>query len=322
MIQYLIRPAQQKDLDGFLKLSQSFPLYNLPNHRKILKEKLELSEQAFQKKREPFNRNYVFALEDLKNKKVIGSSQILSFSNKSYAYCYLLEKKQDSHWLKLISVKEKRHQLGGLVLSKKHRASKKQFGLQLSLSRFLYIKNKAKEFSKTLEVSLTSPFQKKDNPFWLETGAKYLKQDYLQALKLYRNDPDSFLKKFPKELKIDLQSLSEKAKLCLETVHPQTLPAYKGLLKRGFQASKRYHLLDGGLYLESQQAHLFKKIDKPTLKFVNFEKIKEASFFLIAKIEANPFLAIRIKGRKKENLLEIEKNSVFKEGEKVLSLPL
>ena len=320
MIQYILRPAQEKDLSDLLVLARSFPLYNLPSYKKFLKKKLELSEQSFQKKQAPFERNYIFVLEDLKLKKVIGSCQILSFSHKNRSYCYLLENKQS---LKLVSVKEKRHQLGGLILNPKHHASKEKFGLQLGTIRFLYMKNNDKDFSKTLEVSLTSPFQKKENPFWMETGAKHLKQNYLQALNLYRNAPDSLLKKLPKDFKVDLKSLSEEARLCLQTVHPQTFSAYKGLLKRGFQYNQRHHLLDGGLYLESKTAPLLKKIENLKLKF---EKPKKPDFFLIGKTNSKQtpeaFLGTRVKGEKKGTLLKIEKQAFFKEGERILSLSL
>ena len=335
MSEYFIRPAETKDLFGLLKLSRSFPLYNLPEDKKLLKQKIEESKQSFQKNLSPFKRSYIFILEDLKSKQVIGSSQILSFSTKNRSYCYLLKEDQNSAYLKLISRERKRHQLGGLILNQKYRSLKEQFGLQLGLARFLYIKTHEKDFSKKLEVSLTSLFQKEDNPFWLETGAKYLKKNYFQALKLYRDNPDSFLKKFPKELTIHLSSLSKKARSGLETVHPQTLPAYKGLLKRGFQLSRRHHLLDGGFYLEIKTSTLLKNIKSLEIKI---EKPKKESFFLVSKKEAKKpsrnfqknnsqgfsgrFIAVRIKGEEKGRYLKIEKNSFFKEGEKVLNLSL
>jgi len=333
--EYFIRPAEAKDLFDLLKLSRSFPLYNLPEDKKLLKQKLEESGQSFKKNLSPFKRSYIFILEDLKSKQVIGSSQILSFSAKNRSYCYLLKGGQNSAYLKLISRERKRHQLGGLILSQKYRGLKEQFGLQLGLARFLYIKTHEKDFSKKIEVSLTSLFQKEDNPFWLETGAKHLKQNYFQALKLYRESPDSFLKKFPKEFTIYLSSLSTKARWGLETVHSQTLPAYKGLLKRGFQMSRRRHLLDGGIYLESKTSTFLKKIKSLEIKI---EKPTKESFFLVSKKETkkplknfqknNPqhfsgrFIAVRMKGEEKGRYLKIDKNSFFKEGEQVLNLYL
>ena len=319
----LIRPAQKKDLADLLKLSCSFPLYNLPKNKKLLKQKLEISEKSFQKKLPLFERNYVFVLEDLKLQQVIGSSQILSFSRKNRSYRYLFKKDPDR--LKLVSVQQKRQQIGGLVLNQNHRGSKEKLGLQLSLSRFLYMKKNEADFYKTLEVSLTGPFQKKENPFWQETGAKHLKQDYLQALEFYRRDPSAFLKKLPKELEINLESLSEKARLCLRAVHPQTLKAYQGLLKRGFKPTGCHHLLDGAIYLESKASRLLKKIQKLELSFAKLKPEQPNSetkpaYFLIGKAGQNKFLAGKVKGEQKGRILKIEKNSLFKEGETVLSL--
>lgn len=325
MLNFIIRPAQKKDLSDLLKLSRSFPLYNLPQHKKFLREKLELSGQSFQKKLPPFERNHVFVLEDLNSKEVIGSSQILSFSNKNRSYRYLLRKNQGQAYLQFVSVQTKRHQLGGLILSRRHRGLKEQLGRCVGSARLLYMKNNEKDFSKTLEVSLTGPFQKENNPFWKQTGAKYLKQNYLQALKLYRNDPDALLKKFPKKLKIELESLSEIARSSLKIVHPQTLPAYKGLIKRGFKPSGGHHLLDGGIYLVAKSSLLFQEIENLELIFKSpqlKEPKKAGSFFLIGKKKRAGFLSARVKGLKIGSRLKIEKNSFFKEGEKILSLPL
>ena len=333
---YLIRVAELKDIEDLLKLSHAFPLYNLPKNKKLLKEKLELSEHSFQKKQVPFKRNYLFVLEDLKSKKLIGSSQIVSFFNKNYSYCYFLEKNSNS--LKLFSRERKRQQLGGLILEKSYRKSQEQLGLQISLARFLYIKQNEEDFSEKIEVSLTGPFQNKDNPFWMETGAKYVKKDYLQALELYRKDPDSFLKKFPKDFEIPLKSLSKKAQLTLESVHPETLPAYKGLLKRGFKTKSCYHLLDGGVYLESQTKTLVKQIQTLKLQFLKEDKQKNLRFFLISpfylekgiknlkkkdsKKSLSRFIALRVRAEKVGEVLRLEKKPFLKEGDKVLSLAL
>jgi len=323
MSHFLIRSALKKDIKGLLKLAQTFPLYNLPNDKKILSQKMEESEKSFQKTLPPFKRNYIFILEDLKTDQVIGSSQILSFWTKKQSYCYLLKKQKNSAYLKLLSREKKRHQLGGLIVDTKHRGSK--LGLLLTLSRFLFLKIHDKDFSKRIEVSLTGLSQKKENLFWAETGAQWVKKNYLEALALYRKDPHFFLKKFPKELKIPLTTLSQTARSSLEKVHPQTLPAYKGLLKRGFNPTGYHHLLDGGLYLEAKTSSLLKKIESLSIKF---EKSQKSSVFLISKkkpesfSKQNPFFVLQVKGEKRGEQLSIDKNPFFKEGEKVFSLAL
>ena len=334
MIEYIIRAAQKKDLADLLELSQFFLLHNLPDNKQLLKKKLEQSEEAFQNKKDPFNRNYIFVLEHLKNKKLIGSSQILSFSAKNPFYYYLLKNETGSAYLELTPYIETKQQFGGLILNKNYRSSKEQLGLQLGLARLLYMKTKEKDFSKTLEVSLTGHFQEENNPFWMETGAKYLNRNYLQAVKLYQEDPKAILKKFPKEFKINLDSLSQKAISCLKTVNPQSFPAYKGLLKSGFETTPRHYLLDGCFYLESKTARLLENIETLEVRFglsqsklsqskLSQSKMPETeTYFLISKIEAGNFLSARVRGEKSKGLLRIEKNSLFQENEKVLSLPI
>ena len=314
-MRYLIREAQTKDIFDLLNLSRAFPLYNLPNNEKILEQKIEISQKSFQKKLKPEDRNYLFVLEDRKIKKVMGSSQILSFSGQNHSHCYLWDKQSDP-CLKLIQVKTKRQQLGGLILDKKYRSCPEKLALQIGAGRFLYVKLQIHSFSHFFEVSLTGPFQKKDNPFWSETGAKYLKQDYLQALEAYRDNYTRFIKNFPKNLKIPLSSLSSSAQFCLNRTHPQTLPAYKALLKRAFYYKRRHHILDGAIYLESKNPVFLKNTKAFLLKF---EKQVQGSSFLIGQNNSKGFVCAKVKAQQRGQILKTNKNPIFEENKKIMA---
>ena len=319
-MQFLIREADFKDREGLLDLAQCFPLCSLPNSKSKLEKKIQISKKSFKQTLPKEDRNYLFVLEDKQEKKIIGSSQILSYFGPNQSLCYFLEEKEGKYHLKLDRIKTGRHQIGGLILHPDYRRSQAALGLQIGLVRFLYIKAFPKEFSSIIEVSLTAPIHKKKNYFWEEIGQKYLKMNYPLALKSFQNSRPQFFSLFPKDLKINLSRLSSKAKSYLEQVHPQTLPVYKGLLKRGFYKTKRYHVLDGGIYLETpwNKLSFLKKTKKPFLKK---EKGSKDSFFLLSQQTKQGFFCGQIKGTiKNQNLLIKTFPNEFEEGKKALVL--
>ena len=319
-MQFLIRSADFKDRDGLLKLAQYFPLCSLPSNKSKLNKKIQISKESFQQTLPKKDRNYLFVLEDRKEKKIIGSSQILSYFGPHQSLCYFLKKEKGCSYLKLEKMKVGRHQIGGLILHPDYRKSQDLLGLQIGLVRFLYIKTFSKAFSPIIEVSLTAPIEGKDNHFWRETGLKHLKINYDSAFKTLQTTRPKFLSFFPKDLKINLNQLSPKAKSYMEQVHPQTLPAYKGLLKRGFYKTKRYHVLDGGIYLEAPWKELpfLKKTKK---YFLKKEKVIKALSFLLSQQTEQGFFCARVQGEiQKQNLLVSHFPKEFEEGKKVLAL--
>ena len=316
-MRYFIRPADFKDIPEILSLAQHFPLCSLPSNPSKLEKKIQISKESFNKVLKPFTRNYIFVLEDKKEKKVIGSSQILSFFGPNRSFCYLLEKKD--HALKIKQMKKGRHQMGGLILKPQYRKSKELLGLQIGLARFLYIKTFPQDFSKKIEVSLTAPIQETNNPFWKETGARLLKKNYSSALQAFQKNRREFFKAFPKNLKIDIKKLSPQAQNCLNTVHPQTLPVYKGLLKKGFYKSSHYHLLDGGIYLEAywEKLAFLKQTQKLKIQYKN--SIEGVDYFISQQTEKGCF-CVKLKGQKSGKSLILKQNKLLEEGKKAFAL--
>ena len=303
-----------------MDLARYFPLCSLPNSRSKLEKKIQISQESFKQTLPEEDRNYLFVLEDKQEKKIIGSSQILSYFGANQSLCYFLEEKEKELYLKLDSIKTGRHQIGGLILHPDYRRSQAALGLQIGLVRFLYIKTFPQEFSSIIEVSLTAPIHKGKNHFWEETGQKHLKMDYSLALKNFQDNRPQFFSLFPENLKISFSQLSSKAKNYLKQVHPQTLPVYKGLLKRGFYKTKHYHVLDGGIYLEVHWDKLsfLKKTKKPFLKKEAGDK---ASCFLLSQQTKQGFFCCQIRGIIKNRYLLVKTfPKEFEEGKQALVL--
>ena len=68
-----------------------------------MEKKIQISKESFQHSIIKEKRNYLFVLEDRKEKKIVGSSQILSYFWERQPLCYLLTKKQGKNYLQLCS---------------------------------------------------------------------------------------------------------------------------------------------------------------------------------------------------------------------------
>src|SRR5205814_1419625 len=76
---YVIRDVQRSDLPGLQKLARELDTVNLPNDERQLSHLIDLSARSFASKlRDPFQREYLFVLEDLQRDRVVGSSLVIS----------------------------------------------------------------------------------------------------------------------------------------------------------------------------------------------------------------------------------------------------
>ena len=317
-MRFLLRPTDVKDLRGLLRLSRLFPLGSLPQNKARLEQKIQISKKSFKKILPPENRNHLFVMEDLAAKKLIASSQILSRAGKDGALFWIPN--QNSSLLRLKSYRKQREEIGGLILDPAYRKNKERLGLQMGLVRFLYMMIYDKEFSPFVEVSLTAPVRGGSNRFWEETGDPIINKSHKQALLLFQKDRRGFFRLFPEGKEISLEGLSAKARQEIGKVGPQTLPVIKGLLKRGFKQTKRFHALDGGPCLSANRKQL------PFLKKARLIHLKKGgkaeSFFLIAQASGKGFFCVRAQGSILSQTLLLPKiPKGFNEGEKACALP-
>lgn len=76
---YLVREIESRDLDQVQELASLLNMINLPQDRAELEEKIARSLKSFQgKEKDPYQREFIFVLEDLEKKKIAGCSLILA----------------------------------------------------------------------------------------------------------------------------------------------------------------------------------------------------------------------------------------------------
>jgi arginine N-succinyltransferase len=79
MNRFIVRNAQIRDLEGIHRLAHMLNTMNLPDEVDALQEVIGKSNQSFCGQiRDPFEREYLFVVEDRLTGQVVGSSQIIA----------------------------------------------------------------------------------------------------------------------------------------------------------------------------------------------------------------------------------------------------
>ena len=202
MISFLIRTAKPSDRNDLYSLAKTFDLLNLPSQKDLLEKKIQKSVLSFQGEIPREEAEYMFVLEDLTQKKVIGTSSIIGQNgtfHKPYYYLKLLPKvlkygsqKKELSMLRLCCNCQGTTEIGGLILHKSYRGNPKKLGHQISLARFLYVAFFPHAFSEKFQCALAPRLNSKGSSFFWDafgyhfTGLSYddiLKRDYRKIIK-------------------------------------------------------------------------------------------------------------------------------------------
>ena len=263
---FLVRSAELRDLNHLHNLSKSVSLYNLPNDKKKIEEKVEKSKLSLSGKIKKENAEYLFVVEDLQKNLTIGCSQIIGKygtpKDPLYSFKIFEEKKWNPFLKKEISHKILRlnkstdgpTEIGGLVIDLSYRNTKEKIGRLISFSRFIYIGLHKERFQKNI-MALMKPLLKKDgeSSFWNLFGKKLTHFSYQEAVQfLLQGRKTDVFSLFPKEeQKFYLDLMDEKIKSTLSQAHPSAYPALFILKKIGFK-SESFDPFDGGPLLQAR----------------------------------------------------------------------
>ena len=294
-MRYLIREACLDDRLGLKKLSESFLLCNLPNDLDEIDSKIQTSQDSFKKNIPKEKRIYIFVLEDIEQKKIIGSSQIIAAYGDINCPYFEMNEKDEKKYLKLSKDPEGKYQIGGLVLLSEYRGTKDKLGALVTKIRYLYMGAYPDDFSEKIEVNLTGPFEKKNgkifNAFWNEVGKKYYNIDYEEALLEFSKKGSQFFENFPKDLVVPFDDLSLEAQKSVESVHPQTEPAFKALKKLGFTRKGKHHFLDGAIYISAFKKDISIVTGTKSLSLCEKESLKNKDLYFVGQQTKNGFMA-------------------------------
>jgi arginine N-succinyltransferase len=166
---FIIRGVQHEDAHQLFELAKQFNLLNLPGDKKVLGEKIDRSMQSFEGSLPKEKSEYLFVLEDIEEKAIVGSSLVLAKHGTDevpHSFFKILKRNHFSedlgigfihHVLRFQLDLDGPTEIGGLLVDKSYRRRPERLGKQISLSRFLYIALHPEQFEDRILCELTPP---------------------------------------------------------------------------------------------------------------------------------------------------------------------
>ncbi len=255
---FIIRAARTEDVLQLTDLAKQFNLLNLPGDRKIIAEKIARSIGSFSSQLDKAQAEYLFVLEDLEEKLVVGSSLVIAkHGSDAVPHCYFKILKKD-HFSKDLGLgfihQVLRFQLdtdgpteiGGLLVDRGYRRRPEKLGKQISLGRFVYMAMHPERFESRILCELTPPLTDEGrSEFWEALGRRFTGLPYQEADALSQTNKEFIESLFPEE-DIYLSLLDAKARLVLGRVGEATKPAQHLLESIGFTYLEEVDPFDGG----------------------------------------------------------------------------
>ena len=287
---FLLRAIQPDDLKQVLSLAKLLAAVNLSGQPEELQKQIQKSMAAFSgKTRNKGEADYIFCLEDLDSKRIIGTSMIMAqHGTKDVPHFYFqvlrLEKfSQTIHSgivhqvLRLGYDMDGPTEVGGLVLHPAFRHTGKHLGKLLSWSRFLYIAMHRRRFKDRIIAEFLPPLMPDGKSLlWESIGQKFTNLPYMEADRISRKNKEFILSLFPRQ-DIYICLLEARVRELIGQVGEDSLPAKKMLETIGFKYLEMIDPFDGGPHYGARMKDvaLVKKVKALKFKKANVRQWKE-----------------------------------------------
>jgi arginine N-succinyltransferase len=292
----IIRPVAMTDLDQLEELAglAGVGLTTLPKDKKFLRKRIKSSQLGFENLIEhpegPAGEIYLFVMEDLDSKKVIGTSALYSkVGGFEPFYSYNIEKdvfrseqiniSKEVPILKLHEEHNGPSEVGSLFVHPDYRRGGN--GRFMSLIRFLFVAEHPHFFESTIISEIRGVIDEKDNsPFWDAIGRHFFGIDFKQADYL-----SVVNKRFIAELMPDhpiyITMLPKSAQDVIGVCHEQSKPAMKTLEDEGFRYENKVDIFDAGPLMSCRcdQIRTVRKSRRANVKIVDEVIAGEPSIF-------------------------------------------
>ena len=244
----LLRDVQKSDLPHLNRLAAVLNTVNLPNDEETLGKLIDVSVRSFAGKvKDPFEREYLFVLEEPRTGAVIGTSMVIAQHgtyDAPHIYYEVSEREHysasiDRHFRhKVLSIAynyEGPTEIGGLVVDPLHRSGPDKPGKQLSYVRFLYLAMHRPNFRDKVLAELMPPLMPDGRSvLWECVGKRFTGLTYSEADKLSRQNKEFIKELFPSS-DIFVTLFPERVQKVLGQVGPQTQGVQRMLERIGFR---------------------------------------------------------------------------------------
>jgi arginine N-succinyltransferase len=260
----LLRDVQKSDLPGLKRLAAVLNTMNLPDSEEALGRIIDTSVKSFSGKiKDPFEREYLFVLEDTRNERLVGTSMIIAQHGTYDAPHIYFEVSEREHYSasierhfrhKVLSIGynyEGPTEIGGLVVDPPFRSGPEKPGKQLSFVRFLFIAMHRRLFRERILAELMPPLMPDGRSvLWESIGKKFTGLTYQEADRLSRQNKEFIKELFPAS-DIYCSILPDRAKRIIGEVGPNTRGVQRMLERIGFRYVERVDPFDGGPHFEA-----------------------------------------------------------------------
>lgn len=263
----VLRDVQKSDLEGLYRLAKVLDSVNLPHDKKVLEKLIDRSVKSFSGKiSEPFEREYLFVLEDLRNEQIIGTSMIIAQHGTREAPHISFQVTDAEHYSASIDRLFKHQvlsigynyegptEIGGLVVDPPYRSGPEKPGKQLSYVRFMFMAMQRTLFRPRVLAELMPPLMEDGRSLlWEACGKKFTGLDYREADQLSRRNKEFIKELFPAS-DIYVTLFNDRAQKLVGEVGPETRGVKRMLERIGFSYVSRIDPFDGGPHYEADLA--------------------------------------------------------------------
>ncbi len=259
----LIRDVQRSDLGGLKRLGAVLNSVNLPNDEKVLEGLIDTSIRSFTARiRSPFERAYLFVLEDPKRGALLGTSMIIAQHGTREAPHIYLDVSSREHYSQTVD-KHFKHtvlsigynyegptEIGGLVVDPAYRGQGKP-GKQLSFVRFLFMAMHRRRFRDRVLAELLPPLLPDGRSLlWEAFGRKFTGLSYQEADRLSRQNKEFIKELFP-QTDVYTTLFPPRVQKAIGRVGTETEPVKRMLERIGFKYVEHIDPFDGGPHFEA-----------------------------------------------------------------------
>ncbi len=255
---FVIRQSQIEDLDEIFEIAKHLDTVNLPADKGALRSLLEISNRSFSRNIMVEDRKYVFVLEDVTQKRIVGTSMIHAQHGTRQAphvYFQVLSDERYSSTIDRYFVHKGLRlgfnyagptEIGGLILLPEYRGHKQRLGRLLSFCRFLFIAIRRKEFRDEILSELLPPLEKDGTSrLWEHLGRHFTGLTYQEADRISQDNKEFIQLLFPHSV-IYTSLLPKQVRDVIGKVGPKTIGVEKMLRNIGFRYAEKIDPFDGG----------------------------------------------------------------------------
>jgi arginine N-succinyltransferase len=255
---FRIRQSYREDVEQVLAVAEYLDTVNLPADRPHIETILDRSERSFAAEVPIPDREFLFVLEDLDAKRIIGTSMIYAQHGTKRAphiffrvenderYSMTLDKYFVHQTLRIGYNYNGPTEIGGLIVHPDYRRNTDALGKALSYVRFLFIRMHRPLFRDQVLSELLPPLESDGtSKLWEHLGRRFTGLSYQEADLLSKDNKEFINALFPDD-PIHTELLPDDVRAMIGHVGVDTKPVEKMLRRIGFEYAEQIDPFDGG----------------------------------------------------------------------------